>query len=81
EEIFGEEIAATIRDNQVSPGVLVNVTNLEWFGDTIALDQHLQIERMRSLETGLPLLRETNSGMTAAFDAQGRVIGRLMRFT
>lgn len=81
EDIFGEEIAATIRDNPVSPGVLVNVTNLAWFGDTIALDQHLQIARMRSLETGRPMLRATNTGMTAAIDAQGRVIGRLKPFT
>ena len=51
-------------------GVLVNSTNLAWFGDTIALDQHLQIARMRSLETGRPMLRATNTGMTAAIDAQ-----------
>ncbi|WP_323123452.1 apolipoprotein N-acyltransferase [Burkholderia alba] len=81
EDIFGEEIAATIRDNPQPPGVLVNVTNLAWFGDTIALDQHLQIARMRSLETGRPMLRATNTGMTAAIDAQGRVIGRLKPFT
>ncbi|AEA62011.1 MULTISPECIES: apolipoprotein N-acyltransferase [Burkholderia] len=81
EDIFGEEIAATVRDNAPSPGILVNVTNLAWFGDTIALDQHLQIARMRSLETGRPMLRATNTGMTAAIDAHGRVIGRLKPFT
>ncbi|ACR30114.1 apolipoprotein N-acyltransferase [Burkholderia glumae] len=81
EDIFGEEIAATVRDNSPSPGVLVNVTNLAWFGDTIALDQHLQIARMRALETGRPMLRATNTGMTAAIDAHGRVIGRLKPFT
>ncbi len=81
EDIFGEEIAATIRDNPQPPGVLVNVTNLAWFGDTIALDQELQIARMRSLETGRPMLRATNTGMTAAIDARGRVIGKLRPFT
>ncbi|KVE24944.1 apolipoprotein N-acyltransferase [Burkholderia singularis] len=81
EDLFGEQIAASIRDNPVSPGVLVNATNLAWFGDTIALDQHLQIARMRSLETGRPMLRATNTGMTAAIDARGRVIGRLKPYT
>ncbi|MEX3605420.1 MAG: apolipoprotein N-acyltransferase [Burkholderia sp.] len=81
EDIFSEEIAATVRDNAPSPGILVNITNLAWFGDTIALDQQLQIARMRSLETGRPMLRATNTGMTAAIDAHGRVIGRLKSFT
>ncbi|HEY2020740.1 apolipoprotein N-acyltransferase [Paraburkholderia sp.] len=81
EDIFGEEIARTLRENATPAGVLVNSTNLAWFGDTIALDQHLQIARMRSLETGRPMLRATNTGMTAAIDANGRVIGRLTPFT
>ncbi|KAF1005257.1 MAG: apolipoprotein N-acyltransferase [Burkholderia sp.] len=81
EDIFGEEIAATVRENAPSPVILVNVTNLAWFGDTIALDQHLQIARMRSLETGRPMLRATNTGITAAIDAHGRLIGRLNPFT
>ncbi|HZZ09649.1 MAG TPA: apolipoprotein N-acyltransferase [Paraburkholderia sp.] len=81
EDIFGEEIARNIRESATPAGVLVNSTNLAWFGDTIALDQHLQIARMRSLETGRPMLRATNTGMTAAIDANGRVIGRLAPFT
>jgi apolipoprotein N-acyltransferase len=81
EDIFGEEIARTIRESDTPAGVLVNSTNLAWFGDTIALDQHLQIARMRSLETGRPMLRATNTGMTAAIDANGKVIGRLAPYT
>jgi apolipoprotein N-acyltransferase len=81
EDIFGEEIARTIRESDTPAGVLVNTTNLAWFGDTIALDQHLQIARMRSLETGRPMLRATNTGTTAAIDAQGSVTGRLPPFT
>ena len=61
--------------------MLVNSTNLAWFGDTIALDQHLQIARMRSLETGRPMLRATNTGITAVIDANGKVIGRLTPYT
>lgn len=81
EDIFGEEIARSIRDSATPAGVLVNTTNLAWFGNTIALDQHLQIARMRSLETGRPMLRATNTGATAAIDARGRVIARLPTFT
>jgi apolipoprotein N-acyltransferase len=81
EDIFGEEIARTIRDSETPAGVLVNSTNLAWFGDTIALDQHLQIARMRSLETGRPMLRATNTGTTAAIDAHGNVIARLAPYT
>jgi apolipoprotein N-acyltransferase len=81
EDIFGEEIAASIRETDTPPGVLVNSTNLAWFGNTIALDQHLQIARMRTLETGRPMLRATNTGTTAAIDAHGNVIARMPAFT
>jgi apolipoprotein N-acyltransferase len=81
EDIFGEEIARSIRESDTPAGVLVNSTNLAWFGDTIALDQHLQIARMRSLETGRPMLRATNTGTTAAIDAHGKVIARLAPYT
>lgn len=81
EDIFGEEIARTLRGQFQPASVLVNATNLGWFGDTIALDQHLQIARMRSLETGRPMLRATNTGATAMIDADGCVKARLPSFT
>lgn len=81
EDIFGEEIARTLRDAAVPAGVLINTSNLAWFGNTIALDQHLQMARMRTLETGRPMLAATNTGATAAIDAHGRVIARLPAFT
>ncbi len=81
EDIFGEEIARTIREQEAPAGILVNSTNLAWFGDTIALDQHLQMARMRSIETGRPMLRATNTGTTAVIAADGKVIARLPTFT
>ena len=81
EDIFGEEIARTLRESAQPAGVLVNASNLAWFGDTIALDQHLQMARMRTLETGRPLLAATNTGTTAIIDAQGHVTARLPVFT
>ncbi len=85
EDLFGEEIAAQLaaaadRGAPVA-SVLLNVSNIAWFGDTIALPQHLQISQMRSLETGRPMLRSTNTGMTAIIDARGEVAARLAPFT
>jgi apolipoprotein N-acyltransferase len=81
EDIFGEEIARTLRESDTPAGILVNSTNLAWFGNTIALSQHLQMARMRSIETGRPMLRATNTGITAAIAANGDVIAELPRFT
>ncbi|MBC7203564.1 MAG: apolipoprotein N-acyltransferase, partial [Pusillimonas sp.] len=76
EDVFGEELIPALQDNkQFGPGatLLVNVSNLAWFGDTWALRQHLEIARMRALETARPMLRATNTGMTAAIDPDGTV--------
>jgi len=81
EDLFGEEIARNIRHNRVQPTILVNASNLGWFGNTIALDQHLQIARMRTLETGRPMLQATNTGITAVIDARGQVRAKLRPFT
>ncbi|MES2011389.1 MAG: apolipoprotein N-acyltransferase [Pseudomonadota bacterium] len=81
EDLFGEEIAETLRSQKVPANILANVTNLAWFGDTIALDQHLQISRMRALETRRPMLRSTNTGMTAVVTPDGVVAGQLPTFT
>jgi apolipoprotein N-acyltransferase len=81
EDIFGEEIAHTLRHQSPRAGFLVNTSNLGWFGNTIALDQHLQMSRMRAIETGRPMLRSTNTGITAMIDANGAVAGSLQPFT
>jgi apolipoprotein N-acyltransferase len=43
----------------------VNLSNTAWFGDSLAQPQHLQIARLRAIETGRVMLRATNTGMTA----------------
>lgn len=81
EDIFGEEIARQIRaaykSNKPNPGIMLNISNIAWFGNSLALPQHLQISRMRAMEMQRPMLRATNTGVTAIIDAKGHVQGAL----
>lgn len=81
EDLFGEELAQRFGGNAVPPTIFVNVSNIGWFGDTVALDQHLGISRMRALEFERPFVRATNTGETAIIDHQGVVIRQLPRLT
>ena len=81
EDLFGEELAARFVDADLAPTIFANVSNLGWFGNSTAIDQHLQISRMRALEFQRPFLRATNTGATAILDYQGRVAASLPRFT
>lgn len=58
-------------------GLLVNPSNDDWFGATAGGEQMLAAAVLRAIETRRPLLRATASGITAAIDARGRVVGRL----
>ena len=81
EDLFGEELGANFKDAANAPTILVNVSNIAWFGNTVAIDQHLHISRMRALEFARPMLRATNTGATVVIDAQGRVTHALARHT
>ncbi|GAA4350884.1 apolipoprotein N-acyltransferase [Variovorax defluvii] len=81
EDLFGDEIGANFRDEAQAPTILLNVSNIAWFGDTVAIDQHLAISRMRALEFQRPMVRATNTGATAVIDHRGRVTHALPRLT
>jgi len=77
---YEDAYGAEQRDFLPEATVLVNVSNDAWFGDSIAPHQHLQIARMRALETGRYMLRATNTGITAIIDAGGRVLATVPQF-
>jgi len=76
EDAFGEEIRKALPESTL----LVNVSNDAWFGGSDAPHQHLQMARMRALEAGRPLLRGTNTGLTAIADHRGALVGMAPQF-
>ncbi len=81
EDLFGEELGARFVRPDLAPTVFVNVSNIAWFGNTVAIDQHLHISRMRALEFRRPMIRATNTGATAVIDHRGAVTHVLARHT
>ena len=77
EDVFGSEIIRALPE----AGILANLSNTAWFGRSLAQPQHLQIARMRALETGRPMLRATNTGMTAIVAPDGTLQGVLPPFS
>jgi apolipoprotein N-acyltransferase len=77
EDAFGEEIIRFLPEATL----LVNASNVAWFGHSLAPHQHLQIAQLRAMETGRFMLRATNSGMTAIIDHHGRIVAVLPAFT
>ncbi|MHB8914769.1 MAG: apolipoprotein N-acyltransferase [Thiobacillus sp.] len=76
EDVFGEEIIRQLPE----ASVLANVSNVAWFGDSLAPWQHAQISQMRALETGRMMLRATNTGLTALIDHKGVMLSHLPPF-
>ena len=81
EDLFGEELASRFVPEATAPTILANISNIGWFGRTSAVEQHLRISRMRSLELQRPMIRATNTGATAVIDHHGVVTHALAPFT
>ncbi|QWD67432.1 apolipoprotein N-acyltransferase [Polynucleobacter sp. MWH-Aus1W21] len=81
EDVFGSELASRIQHSTQPVNLLINMTNLAWFGESQASTQQLRLSQLRSLETGLPALRATNTGITAVLGPDGKVLQSLPEFT
>ena len=76
EDVYPEEVIRALPQ----AAYLINVSNDAWFGDSLAPWQHLEIARMRALETGRPLIRSTNTGVSAVIDHHGAILGSIPLF-
>jgi apolipoprotein N-acyltransferase len=76
EDAFGEEVI----DFLPEATLLINGSNNAWYGDSFAPHQHLQISRMRAVETGRSLLRATTNGISAIIDHKGYIVKRSPQF-
>ena len=81
EDVFGGELASRIHHSDKPVNLLINMTNLAWFGESQASTQQLRLSQLRSLETGLPALRATNTGITVVLGPDGKVLQALPEFT
>ena len=81
EDSFGEELGTRFLDAALAPTIFVNFSNVGWFGDSVAMDQHLQMSRMRALEFQRPFLRATNTGTTVIMNHRAQVTAALPRLT
>src|SRR5207245_8091256 len=76
ESIFPDEVRQFVANGAQ---VLVNISTDGWYGDSGAYAQHLNQSRMRAIENNRWLLLDTNTGVTASVDPNGRIVARLQR--
>jgi len=82
EDLFGEELARRFAGGAgAAPTLMANLSNIAWFGPTIAVDQHLHISRLRTLEFQVPMVRATNTGATAAITHEALVAAMVVPHT
>ncbi|MCW8928709.1 MAG: apolipoprotein N-acyltransferase [Gammaproteobacteria bacterium] len=70
EDVFPQDMMSKIPESQF----MINLSNNGWYGDSFAPHQHLEMARMRALESSRELIRSTTSGISALIDSKGRVL-------
>jgi len=76
EDAFGQEIIRPLP----RATMLVNVSEDSWFGDSLAPHQRLQMAQMRAMETGRPMIRVSNNGLSAVIDPRGNILAIAPQF-
>ena len=74
EILFSNEVSRRISENT---NLLINITNDAWFGNTVGPHQHLALAKIRAVETGLPLVRVANTGISAFISPYGEEIVKI----
>lgn len=76
EDVFPQDMMSQIPQSQL----MINLSNNGWYGDSFAPHQHLEMARMRALESSRELIRSTTSGISALIDSNGKVMVRGPQF-
>lgn len=74
EETFGD---ITRENRQLGASMLLNLTSDVWFPNSTLTRQHLEHARLRTVESGIPLARSCNTGVTCVIDSLGRTTAEL----
>ncbi len=70
EDVFPQDMLQQIPRSQF----MINLSNNGWYGDSLAPHQHLEMARMRALESSRELIRSTTSGISALVDSKGKIL-------
>ena len=74
EAILPSTVYEIARDEAGPPHVLINLTNDSWYGQGMEQSQHLALSILRTVELRRPMVRATNTGISAIVDPVGRVV-------
>ncbi len=76
-----EAILSRVCNQYEDPGMLINVTNDGWFGDTAAPHQHAMLAAIRATELGVPMFRSGYSGISMVIEPHGNIHAETVPFT
>ncbi len=77
---YEDGFSRLFRGKALEATVLLNISNDAWFGSGVAIDQHLQIAQMRSIESAKFMVRSNNTAGTAIIDDKGNIRQKLPPF-